>query len=188
MKTFKEYLTESKKTYNFKIKVAGEIPEDFEDQLKNKLNRCKVVTFEKMKTTPVQQVPLDFPNLSNKEVTIYEVVTEYPITSPEITKDIKDLGLSEECFRVRGSMEPTEIEQSSTGDDFKQLDALLLDSNYKETTNAKHKDYFGDDFNKAFLKELTKTSKERNKEVGKGEYKLPKAKQDKVGTKSALGS
>jgi hypothetical protein len=34
MKTFKEYLTESKKVYNFKIKVAGDLPEDFEKNLK----------------------------------------------------------------------------------------------------------------------------------------------------------
>jgi hypothetical protein len=188
MKTFKEYLAESKKIYSFKVKVAGEIPEDFATRLKERLDRCKVVTFEKMKTTPVQKIPLDFPNLTNKEVTVYEVVTEYPITSPEIARDIKELGLAEDCFRVRGSMEPSEIEQTLLDFEQKQLDALLSDSDYKETENVKHKDYFGDEFNKGFLKELAKTAKERNKEEGKGEYKLPKTKQDKAGTKSALGS
>lgn len=187
MKTFKDYLTESKKVYSFKVKVAGEIPENFVEKLKEKLGRCKVLTFEKVLTTPVQKVPLDFPLLSNKEVTIYELVTEYPITSPEISKDIKDMGLMEECFRVRGSHEPTEQEQAVMDSD-KSSDPLLVDSNYKETTNAKHKDYFGDDFNKSFLKDLAKASKERNKEEGKGEYKLPKAKIDKSGAKSALGS
>jgi hypothetical protein len=70
----------------------------------------------------------------------------------------------------------------------KNIDALLGDSTYKEATNAKHKDYFGDDFNKGFLKDLAKAAKERNKEDGKGEYKLPKAKNDKAGTKSAMGN
>lgn len=189
MKTFKDYLTESKKVYSFKVKVAGEIPESFEERLKERLGRCKVVTFEKVTTTPVQKVPLDFPTLTNKEVTIYEVITEYPITAPEISKDIKDLGMMEECFRVRGSAEPTEQEQALMDDeDTKKIDALLSDATYKESTNAKHKDYFGDDFNKGFLKDLAKAAKDRNKEEGKGEYKLPKAKTDKAGTKSALGS
>jgi hypothetical protein len=189
MKTFKDYLTESKKVYSFKVKVAGEIPEGFVDQLKTRLDRCKVLTFEKVATTPVQKVPLDFPHLTNKEVTIYEVVTEYPITAPEISVDITGMGLKEDCFRVRGSNEPSEQEQVMlTDDEAEKLDALLLDGQYKETTNAKHKDYFGDDFNKSFLKDLAKASKETKKEEGKGEYKLPKAKQDKAGTKSALGS
>lgn len=189
MKTFKDYLTESKKVYSFKVKVAGEIPEGFEDRLKDRLGRCKLVTFEKMSTTPVQKVPLDFPTLTNKEVTIYEVVTEYPITAPEIARDMKDLGMMEECFRVRGSNEPSEQEQAlMDGDEAAKIDALLADSNYREATNAKHKDYFGDEFNRGFLKDLQKAAKERNKEEGKGEYKLPKAKTDKAGTKSALGS
>jgi hypothetical protein len=137
----------------------------------------------------VQKVPLDFPTLTNKEVTIYEVITEYPITAPEISRDIKELGMMEDCFRVRGSAEPTEQYQALMDDETaKNIDALLGDSTYKEATNAKHKDYFGDDFNKGFLKDLAKAAKERNKEDGKGEYKLPKAKNDKVGTKSALGN
>jgi hypothetical protein len=190
MKTFKEYLTESKKVYPFKIKVAGELPEKFEENLKARLERCKVCTFEKTETTPVQKVPLDFPQLSNKEVHIFNVVLEYPITSPEVVKEVKDTGLSEECFRVRGAGEPSEQEQvelQAVMDD-KPGEALLTDSQYKEGGKVAHKDYFGDDFNKGFLKDLAKAAKERNKETGKGEYKLPKAKQDKVGAKSAIGS
>lgn len=190
MKTFKEYLTESKKVYQFKIKVAGDLPEKFEESLKQRLERCKIATFEKVDTTPVQKVPLDFPNLANKEVHIFNVVLEYPITSPEVAQEVKDTGLTEECFRVRGAGEPTEQEQVEleTSMDAKKGEALLSDSQYKESGKVAHKDYFGDDFNKGFLKDLAKAAKERNKEEGKGEYKLPKAKQDKAGAKSAIGS
>lgn len=187
MKTFKEYLAESKKVYSFKIKVAGELPEKFQEGLKARLDRCKVITLEKQSTTPIQKVPLDFPTLENKEVTVFEVVCEYPITAPEITADIKNMGLDEDCFRVRGSSEPSEQEQilanaEPTGE------ALLNDGQYKEATDAKHKDYFGDDFNKGFLKDLSKAAKDRKKEGVQTEYKLPKAKTDKAGAKSAIGS
>jgi hypothetical protein len=178
MKSFREYLTESKKVYNFKIKVAGDLPEKFQEDLKTRLGKCGVITLEKVGTTPIQKVPLDFPNQENMEVTIFEVVCEYPITAPEISVDVKELGIREECFRVRGSGEPSEVDQ------------LGLDEDQKETKEVKikHKDYFGQDFNKGFLKDLEKSAKERKKENGQGEYKLPKAKEDKTGVKSALGS
>jgi hypothetical protein len=187
MKTFKEYLAESKKVYSFKVKVAGELPEKFQENLKARLERCKVLTFEKVTTTPIQEAPLDFPELSNMEVTVFEVVTEYPITSPELSKEVKETGIAESCFRVRGSNEPSEQEQVlATAEP--SGEALLDDANYKEGGKIKHKDYFGDDFNKGFLKDLEKTAKARKKEDGQGEYKLPKAKQDKEGAKSAIGS
>ncbi len=186
MKTFKEYLVESKKIYSFKVKVAGEIPEKFQEGLKSRLDRCKVLTFEKVTTTPIQKLPLDFPGMENKEVTVFEVVCEYPITAPEIAADVKNMGLDENCFRVRGSGEPSEVDQLSLDDE--PTSTLLDDADYKEAGKIKHKDYFGDDFNKGFLKDLAKTAKERSKDTGKGEYKLPKAKQDKAGAKSAMGS
>ena len=188
MKTFKEYLAESKKVYSFKIKVAGELPEKFQEGLKARLERCKVITLEKQSTTPIQKVPLDFPTLENKEVTVFEVVCEYPITAPEIAVDIKNMGLDEDCFRVRGSSEPSEQEQvladaEPSGEAL--LDEIDLD---KGNTKIKHKDYFGDEFNKGFLKDLSKAAKDRKKDGVQTEYKLPKAKTDKAGAKSAMGS
>lgn len=189
MKTFKEYLVETKKVYSFKIKVAGDLPENFEDNIKTKFERCKVLTFEKAGTTPVQKLPLDFPNLTNREVHIFNVIFEYPITSPEIAEEIKASGVDEACFRVRNSGEPTEIEQETMGE-ILNPDGLLTDSEYKEQgpSKVKHKDYFGADFNKSFLKDLEKASKTDKKEKGQTEYKMPKTKVDKAGTKSALGS
>lgn len=184
MKNFKEYLAESKKIYSFKIKVAGELPENFQENLKSRLDRCKIATFEKLSTTPIQKLPLDFPTMENCEVTIFEVVCEYPITAPEIIVDVKEMGLSEDSFKVRGSSEPTEIEQALMTEE--PSDTVLLTTT--DSTKIKHKDYFGDDFNKSFLKDLEKTAKARKKEDGQGEYKLPKGKTDKAGTKSALGS
>lgn len=188
MKTLKEYLAESKKVYSFKIKVAGELPESFQESLKTSLDRCKVMKMEKMSTTPIQALPLDFPTMKNVEVHVFEVICEYPITAPEIAADLKSMGLTEECFRVRGSGEPSEIEQV-LADNEPSGEALLNDSSYSTKTDAKHKDYFGDDFNRTFLKDLEKSAKQKKKEqTGPVEYKLPKAKADKAGLKSAIGS
>jgi hypothetical protein len=188
MKSFKEYLVESKKTYSFKVKVAGELPNKFQETLKTRLEGHSVITLEKTATTPIQKLPLDFPGKENCEVTVFEVVTEYPINSPQLVTYIKEMGLDEDCFRVRGSGEPTE-EQQVLAEVEPSGEAVLDEADLdKGNTKIKHKDYFGDEFNKGFLKELSKTAKQQKKDNGQGEYKLPKTKQDKVGAKSAIGS
>ena len=187
MKSFRAYLSESKKVYSFKVKVAGDLPEGFQESLKKSVEKYQVVALEKM-TTPVQETPLDFPQLSNREVTIFDLVLEYPVTAPEISKMVLECGVQEECFRVRNSAEPTEYEQLIK-DEILNPDGLLNDSQYEEAGEIKPRDYFGDDFNKSFLKDLSKTAKARKKEgEGLSEYSLPKSKQDKAGNLSPVGS
>jgi hypothetical protein len=175
MKTFKEYLIENKKIYGFKIKVAGDIPENFQSDLKTALGKYQVATLDKISSDIVES-SIDFPELSNKEITVFNVVVEYPVTAPELANIVRDsTGLSEECFRIRGSSEPSEYETK------------LVDNPMPE--KIKHKDYFGDDFNKGFLKDLEKAVKERKKEGdGLQEYKTPHAKEDKSGILSPVGS
>jgi hypothetical protein len=119
---------------------------------------------------------------------VFEVICEYPVTSPELSVEIKNMGLDEACYRVRGSNEPTEQEQILANAEL--TGEALLDENDLDAANTKikHKDYFGDEFNKGFLKDLSKAAKDRKKDGVQTEYKLPKAKTDKAGAKSAMGS
>ena len=41
MKTVKEYLTESEKTYKFIVRIAGELPENCEDKMETALFKGK---------------------------------------------------------------------------------------------------------------------------------------------------
>jgi hypothetical protein len=75
-----KYLTESKKVYEFKIGVAGELPEGFEDRLETVMQKFSVASMSTGKKTPIQERPLDFPQLQNTEVTYYEVAVNYPTT------------------------------------------------------------------------------------------------------------
>lgn len=192
MKTFTEYLTEAKKTYSVLVKVAGELPEGFADELKGRLSPRVIANFEQLKTTPVTETPLDFPELCNVEVHTFNIVTEYPITTSEVEKEIFEMGCCEPgYYKVRNSLSPSEEYQAT---DDKKEGALLHDNEYKEALKIKHKEYFGDDFNNSFLKDLAKTAKERKKELGHDKLKadiyqdVPKLKQDKAGAKSPVGS
>ena len=81
MKSFTEFLTESKKTYPFKIGVAGDLPENFVDMLETCLEKYNLSNLSTGKKTPIQERPLDFPQLENMEVTYFEAEVNYPTTS-----------------------------------------------------------------------------------------------------------
>ena len=83
MKSFVEYLSESQeaKKYAFKIKIAGDLPENCEDVMETALKKYEVAKFAKTKTTPIQSKLPDFPQMENAAVTVFDVELTYPTTS-----------------------------------------------------------------------------------------------------------
>ena len=167
MKSFKEHLTESKKKYDFRIKIAGEMTTEQEDTMKSLLSRFTtgnaLAGFKKSKT-PIQALPLDFPQIKNCEVNIYEVVLDYPTTQFELTEYLSSgLGVGKQHLVVRSPMEPTEEYQNIEP---KREGALLTDPDYKEAPNAQMEDYYGDKYNSGFVKELNDILKLQRKERG----------------------
>ena len=90
MRHFKEYLAESERTYNYRIKIVGDVTSDFIKQLEDKLKQFDPVKFSRGKTTPVQLKPADFPKHSNDSVTSIDVEFRYPAIEPQI-KEIAQL-------------------------------------------------------------------------------------------------
>jgi hypothetical protein len=84
MKKFQEYLAESQRTYNYRIKIVGDVAPDFIKQLEEKLAQFDIVKITKPKTTPVQLKPADFPAHSNDSVTSMDVEFRYPAIEPQI--------------------------------------------------------------------------------------------------------
>lgn len=165
MKTFKEYLSESVKTYDFRVKVAGEFPTAQETALKSLLEKYAVSGFKKAGKTPIQSLPLDFPQVKNCEVSIYEVTLDYPTTQQELTEYLSsELGISKKHLVVRAPGEPTEEYQAPK--EHQVIGALLDDPNYQEAPNAKFEDYYGDKYNTGFVKELNSILKLQRKARG----------------------
>ena len=92
-----------------KIKVAGDIADDFASKLESALAKFEVANMSAGKKTPIQSVPLDFPALSNEEVTIYDVTTNYPASSRVMEEYLSDiLQVPATHMVVRKPNEPTE--------------------------------------------------------------------------------
>lgn len=84
MKKFQEYLAESERTYNYRIKIVGDVAPDFVKMLEEKLKQFDPVKIGKPKTTPVQLKPADFPKHSNDSVTSMDCEFRYPAIEPQI--------------------------------------------------------------------------------------------------------
>jgi hypothetical protein len=166
MKSFTEYLTESKKQYDFKIKIAGDVSTEQESDMKVLLGRFTVgetANFKKSKT-PIQALPLDFPQVKNCEVNIYEVTLDYPTTAYELTEYLaSNLGIGKQKLVVRRPGEPSEEYQTPAEP---REGALLNDPDYKESPNATFEDFYGDKYNSGFVKELNDILKLQRKERG----------------------
>jgi hypothetical protein len=84
MKKFQEYLAESQRTYNYRIKIVGDVAPNFIKALEEKLAQFDPVKIGKTKSTPVQLKPADFPKHSNDSVTSMDVEFRYPAIEPQI--------------------------------------------------------------------------------------------------------
>jgi hypothetical protein len=167
MKSFTEYLTESKKRYDFRIKIAGDMSAEQEDNMKRLLGRFtneNTLTGFKKSKTPIQAVPLDFPQVKNCEVNIYEVTLDFPTTQHELKEYLAtELGIGKQNLVVRRPGEPSEEYQAPAEE---RQGALLDDPDYKESGNPQFEDYYGDKYNTGFVKELNDILKLQRKERG----------------------
>lgn len=162
MKTFKDYLTESKKTYDFKIKIAGELDTSYDSHLKSILEKYAVSSFKKTGKTPTQSLPLDFPRVQNASVNVYEVSLDYPTTTFELREYITaQCKLGMDHVVVRSPNEPTEAYQEPVAEN----DSALLGTDY-EDKGIDGKQYYGSEYNASFVKALNDDLKASRKARG----------------------
>lgn len=153
MKTFADYLTESKKTYAFTIKVAGELAEGFNDKLKSALERYSVASISKGKRAPITENPIDFPQLKNVNVTAFNVEVHYPTTSKVLEQYIcQCCGCKDGMVVVRAANEVTEQHQEVVNK--KEAEKPLIGQCDPAPSN--HQDLVGDKKISSFLKDLAK--------------------------------
>ena len=157
MKNFREYLAESKKNWNFRVKVAGDLPEKFESTLKTVLEKWDA-SVDYAGATPVQKLPLDFPQLENKEVHIFDVTANYPVTAPEISNMVREkAGLSTACFVVKGCCDPTEEYQQEKPEGY----IVKLESELENPMGKEAQEMVGDSRVLSMFKDLTNYKNEK---------------------------
>lgn len=157
MRSFTEILNESKKSYPFKIAVAGELAEDFSNHLETALKKFGVDNLSNGKKTPIQERPLDFPNLQNVEVTYFDAELTYP-TTPQVLRGYlaSCCGVTEANVMARRADEPLERYQEEASDE--PYESML---NTEDMGGESAQESVGDNRVMDLLKELEKARKER---------------------------
>ena len=169
MSTFKDYLTESAKSYDYKIKVAGPLADGFASKMETALQKFEVNKMSAGKKTPIVSMPLDFPALSNEEVTIFDVSTNYPASPREMKEYLGVyMNVPQTHIVVRKPGEPSEeyqeqMEVAKTS----EYKNKLQDIEYKDAPKVKGEEFHSTKANMSLLKELLK-DREDNKDHPKG--------------------
>lgn len=95
MKTFAQYLVESEKTFDYRIKFVGDLPPEFLKAFEEKLKKFDPVKVSPAKKTPIQAKPIGFPAFPNEAVTIIDGSFRYPANMQQVQQMVKLLGFDE---------------------------------------------------------------------------------------------
>ena len=168
MSTFKDYLTESSKSYDYKIKIAGEPKDIDKNALETALQKFDLASMSAGKSTPIMTLPLDFPRLSNESVTIFDVTTNYPESARTMQEYLSDiLRIPATHIVVRKPGEPTEEYQNDMEVAKKsEYASKLQDIEMKDAPKVNAEDFHSTKANMGLLKELLK-DREVNKDAPK---------------------
>ncbi len=182
MKSFKEYLTESTQTYDYRIKLAGDISKDQIKAFEEALVKFDVIKMSEPKTTPVQEDPLDFPGLKNQEVSIFDITLNYPASADQLIEMAKSTGINPNNVKVINKQFADSWE-ANEGQPAEQAPLLEKDYDPQNKEQKEASEQYGDP--SKYIKNADKSKFE----IAGG--KTPAAKttnQLSMGTKSAMGS
>jgi hypothetical protein len=153
MKPSAKYLAASERTYNYRIKVVGDVPDGFFKELRDKCAQFDIVKMSDAKSTPVRRAIPDFPAFPNQSMKIVDVEFKYPAIEPQIKQLAQLLGLDPN--RVVMMATPYEESLDIESDKIEDENKDLLDSPYPAPDaeqRALSKDYATGPYDHAVLK------------------------------------
>ena len=142
LKNFLNYLQESEKTYEFRIKFANVDPAEKMDQIKAVLEAYAVESLSTPKRLPITESDIDFPNVKNCQVYLMDAVLKYPCNDAQIRAILSErAGIDQASIFVVPKNHPEEQRrwnEDGTSDirEYKQGESVL-DKPYEDCPDAK---------------------------------------------------
>jgi hypothetical protein len=158
MKSLKQYLAESEKTYEFKLRTVVEMSDEQLDKLERYLAKYNVESVGAPSKSILQKSPVGFGDYGPAEVHTMDIATRLAVTPNALHEEIsRATGVPMGAIRVHYASESVmldEIEETVTDEEGK---SVLADAEYSEADKIKTEDYYGDAFNEKFVKNLPKS-------------------------------
>ena len=154
MKKFAQYLAESERTYDYRIKLLGKPSAELIRDLKQKLDQFDPVSMGDVKTTPIQKVLTDFPNNPNDIVSMFDVSFKYPAIEPQIKQLAQLMGFDPNHIVMQTQNYVDGLVDEANKIEVENKD-LLTDTDYPAadaTQKALKKDYATGPYDHAVLK------------------------------------
>jgi hypothetical protein len=171
-KRFIQYVAETKKEYKYTLKFAvPQMTESMIDCIESALTKYQLKQASAFKTTPIQENPLDFPNVNNMPVQITDITLGYPASLDFLRIFLGNtLGISTAQIAVYSENDPRQIETDlfleRSSPEFKENYVPVLNSEHLEKidpvfTEGSKSEHYGEAYNSKFLQELERVRKER---------------------------
>lgn len=164
-KSFVQYVAETKTEYKYVLKFAVyEMTNEMIDCLESSLKKYELTSASSFRKTPIQESPLDFPNVKNTPVFICDISMGYPASLDFLRTYIcNEMEISPALLAVYSENDPRQIETDlyidRSSPEYKSKYKARLGSEYEETKDVPA---YGETYNVSFLQELEKVRKERN--------------------------
>ena len=178
MKRLSNYLTESAKTYNFKLTVAGECDNDMVAKLKNAAEKYEVIKMSSAKRLPVQRSS-DFPALGPIELNLIDLEVQYPVTPEQLQNVFADV-CCDTHLKIRTAAQAADAAPAEEVED-KETDPVLTSALEEED----YKDFRTDSQIENLMKEFASMA---SKYEGPKEIKAKTTNDLPQGGNSAVGS
>lgn len=115
MRSLKQFIVESVHSYDYTIKIAGQVDKKFLDLFKHNLSKFDPIEMSEPKTTPIQKDPYGFPGIENQPVNIIKCKFRYPATEPMIQQIAQLIGYDVNKVRVINSAYDDSINSEDGG-------------------------------------------------------------------------
>jgi hypothetical protein len=157
MKSLKQYLVESEKTYKFKVQTVAHLTDEAMDKIEVYLARYNMESVSTPKTSIIQKSPAGFGNIGPSAVTTFEVELKLPTTPPALQEELANAAnIHYGTIRVYNEGEFEEIHPLDE-DETEEGKSVLADEDYSDAEKVNHSDNYGNEFVAKFVKNLPKT-------------------------------
>lgn len=156
------YIEEADRIYSYRLKFACDDLDNAQmDRLESALGRYELHNCSAVRSTPIQEHPLDFPNISNTRVHIVDIELRYP-ASHDMLRNLaaESTGVNIGAVAVYGEHDPRE---DYTQDLLDPQTQRVLDEDYPEQEPVE--EYYGKTLTDRLLDSLRKQREQRDVSV-----------------------